>query len=380
MYDPRISAATAAAEAAEARVDQANTARRPQVQFSIDANDEEDSPTQLANVDLSQQLFDFGQTDARVHVARAQADLAWMEVARSAQDVFAETAVAYANVLEADEQTILQQGFLNEVATRVIAIQSRIDAGLGSITELYSLNRLQAEAEIAIITAQQEAVAARLELERLTGTYFDAVEASGLYDYFDLLPATVEQARFFTDENSPESRLSQQEVWIVEAQVRADNRANLPVLEAYGTYDYGTDSGFAVDGAQSGVRFSLPLYQGGLRRAIADEGAQTVQEALRTRQQAQRLIRQQATQVWNDVDLAERVRQVWLHTETLQAQRVEAVQNELDADLATVEDLLTASQELNETRVSQIRAKYDVARAQVQLLRTVGLASPLARR
>ena len=214
MYDPRISAATAAAEAAEARVDQANTARRPQVQFSIDANDEEDSPTQLANVDLSQQLFDFGQTDARVHVARAQADLAWMEVARSAQDVFAETAVAYANVLEADEQTVLQQGFRNEVATQVVAIQSRIDAGLGSITELYSLNRLQAEAEIAIITAQQEAVAARLELERLTGTYFDAVEASGLYDYFDLLPATVEQARFFADENSPESRLSQQEVWI----------------------------------------------------------------------------------------------------------------------------------------------------------------------
>ena len=162
--------------------------------------------------------------------------------------------------------------------------------------------------------------------------------------------------------------------------MRADNRANLPVLEAYGTYDCGTDSGFAVNGAQSGVRFSLPLYQGGLRRAIADEGAQTVQEALRTRQQAQGLIRQQATQVWNDVDLAERVRQVWLHTETLQAQRVEAVQNELDADLATVEDLLTASQELNETRVSQIRAKYDVARAQVQLLRTVGLASPLARR
>ena len=58
--------------------------------------------------------------------------------------------------------------------------------------------------------------------------------------------------------------------------------------------------------------------------------------------------------------------------------RVQAVQNELDADLATLEDFLAAKQELNETEAQRIQAQYDVVRAQITLLRTVGLASPAA--
>ncbi len=377
LYDPRISAATAAAEAAETRIDQARTARRPQVRFSLNADDA-DAATQVATLDLSQQLFDFGQTGASVDTATARANLAWIQVAQSVQDVFADTGLAYAGVLEADEQVALQLAFRDEVTGRAAATQDRIAAGLASITELYALNRVQAEAEIALLRAQQDAKAARMELERLTGTLFEGVDPDALVAYFALLPASDAQARALAEQNAPESWLSQQEVRITEAQTAEENRANLPILEAYTNYEYGENDGADVDGGETGVRFSLPLYQGGLADAIAAEGDQSLQQALRTRQQSRQLLAQTATQTWDNVDLAERVEQIWQQTEALQQDRVQAVQNELDAELATVEDLLTASQELNDTRIALIGAKYDVVRARVQLLRTVGLASPVA--
>ena len=218
----------------------------------------------------------------------------------------------------------------------------------------------------------------RLELERLTGLIVEEVWHRELFDYLELMPETEEDTIRLAEFNSPEARISAQSFQIVEADVRARNRANTPALEAFGQLDIGEQNGIEIDDTDLGIRFNVPIFQGGQRNAIAEEGALNVQEALRLRQQEQLRLRQVASVAWATVGIAERAEQVWDRVLQVQELRLQAVQNEVDADLATQDILLDARSELVETRSDHVRARYDVVRAQLALLRAAGLASPTA--
>ena len=115
----------------------------------------------------------------------------------------------------------------------------------------------------------------------------------------------------------------------------------------------------------------------GRRGAVQAEGQQTLQEALRLRQQDRLLIAQSAAEAWLSVDIATRTADVWYRSLTIQREQEEAVQNEVDADLAGIDALLDVQAELVETRAIQIRARFDIVRAELILLRTIGLSSPI---
>ena len=103
-----------------------------------------------------------------------------------------------------------------------------------------------------------------------------------------------------------------------------------------------------------------------------------MQEALRLRQQDRLLIEQSAAEAWVSVEIAMRTADVWYRSLTIQREQESAVQNEIDADIAGIDALLDVQAELVETQALHIRARFDIVRAQLVVLRTVGLASPLA--
>jgi len=378
--DPRISAAISSAQAEEARVAQLRTTGRPQVSGTLtteSSNGGQSSDTNLAQLEISQEIFSFGTLSSSLDAAEAQVALAWIEVTQTNQDVFADTSLAYANVLQADELVQLRENFSQELDERQRVVEVRIEAGLASLIELQSLARRRAEAQVELLLAEQESITARLDLERLTGVYIREVSFEGLSRRLSLMPESLERSQFLAELSSPESQISEQRFRIVEAQVRADDLANTPSLELFGTYDYGERNGLDVNDQQAGLRLSVPVFQGGLRGAVEREGVQTRQEALRLRQQDQLLIAQSAAASWVQVDIAQRAAAVWVRTQAIQTQQLAAVQNEVNADLATVDDLLEVRAQLVDTQAEVIRARYDVLRTQLALLRTVGLASPL---
>lgn len=379
--DPRISAAVAAAKAEEARVEQIRTTGRPQISGSINAQGDgqgSSTSTGIARIELSQELYSFGRLSSSIEAAQERVTLAWIEVARTNQDVFADVSLAYANVLQADALVAIRRAFRDEMLDRMDAIEERIAAGLAGITEFQALGRVMADAEVALLMADQEATIARLELERLTTKYIDRVSQSKLFAYLRFLPKSEAESKRLAHANSPESHVSEQRFHIVEAEIEAQARANNPSLEAYGSYDYGINSGVDVNDGQIGIRLTVPIYQGGLRNAVSQEGAQSRQEALRLRQQDELLIKQSAAVAWASVGIAKRARGVWQRTMNLQLERIEAVQNEVDADLTPVDQLIQARSDMVDTRAELVRAQYDVVRAQLVLLRTVGLSTPAA--
>lgn len=378
--DPRISAATAAAQAEEARLQQIITTGRPQINSSIYSEGlESEERTYIARIELSQELYSFGRIASSIEAARERVELGWIEVARTNQDVFADVSIAYANVLEADEIAALRQAFLGELQGRGSQVLERIDAGLASIIEYQALARRLAEAEVSVLLAEQEATKARLEMERLTGTFISQTSGNGLSIYLRLMPTNLADVRFLADANSPEAHVSEARFKIVEADVKASNRANLPSLETYGSIDYGERAGVEVNDQQLGIRLSVPLYQGGLRGAVREEGELSVQEALRLRQQDQLQIALAASNAWVDVDIAERSTEVWRRTLRIQRDQESAVQNEVDADLSTLDALLDVQAAIVDTQAELIRSRFNIIRAQLVLLRTIGYASPIAR-
>ncbi len=376
--DPRIASATAAANAQEARLLQIEAGGRPQLISSIDLNEDEGAQSLgTASLELSQELYSFGRLASSIEAAEESVTLAWIEVAQVNQDVIADVMTAYTNVLQADELVALRRAHRDELQQRSDAIIERIEAGLAGITELQALGRRVAEAEVALLRAEQQSEISRLELQRLTGEFVGRVEGRQLRRYIRLLPTSRDEAIFMAENNSPETLVSQQRFRIVDAEIKAQNRANNPSIQAYSTYSYSIE--YAGEGSAAndeiGVRVSLPLIQGGLRSAVAQEGEQNREEALRLRQQDQLLIIEATAIAWTNVEIAHRAVTVWTRSVDLYQDQLIAIQNEVDADLATIADLLDVRSELVNTQAELITANYDVLRSQIILLRTLGLAS-----
>ena len=201
--DPRIGASVAAAEAEEARVRQAIAQGRLQVNSTIFTEGTPEARTSIARVELSQELYSFGRQALTIEAARERRELAWLEVARTNQDVFADVTIAYTNILQADELVALRQEFLSDLEARSDGVLERVSAGLASIVEFQSLGRRLAEAEVNLLLAEQDATTARLEMERLTGTEFSETSGNGLQTYLNLMPDSLDDVTFLADENSP---------------------------------------------------------------------------------------------------------------------------------------------------------------------------------
>lgn len=376
--DPRIGAAVASAEGAQAQVAQARAAGQFQVTARLQAQSDgssRDTSSQTGVLELSKELYTFGRLATSIEAAEERVKLAWIEVGRTSQDVFYEVALAYVEVLQADELWAIRREFTQEVTDRMNLVEQRIEAGIAGVTELQALSRLYAEAQVAELLVERDTITSRLELERLTGIYVDTVWHHELLAYLDFVPDSAQQTLHLADLNAPESLISSQRYEIVEAQIRAQKRANNPGLQLFSTLNYQEQSGFESNSSDFGFRLSVPIYQGGARGAIAEQNRLSREEALRLRQEDQQQIRQFAAVAWATLGISQRAEQVWDQVVQIQKQRIQAIQNEVDADLRSPDTLLDARAEMTETRVDHARARYDVIRAQLTLLRTVGLAS-----
>ena len=379
VNDARVSETIAAALVEEARFEQQLASGGFQVSSSIDiAGDGQSSDIteQVAQVSLSRELWGFGRQARSLAAAEQRVESAWIEVIRTNQDVFSETSIAFANVLEADELLLIRQEFLAELNVRRETVLGRLVERLASITELQDLEGRIIDAEVAVLQAEEVTIITRLQLEQLTGHYAERIYAGELLVYPSLLPESVEQTRHLADANSPEALVSEQRFRVAKAEIEARLRENGPSLEAYGAYEYDEQNGFDVEDGQIGVRFSIPLYQGGLRNSVVEEAEMNEERALRLRQQDRAQIRQAATSAWTTLQIAKRALQTRREGLGIQEERLAAIQNELDLGFITIEALLDARAAYAEQRANLARAHFDVLRAQLTLLRAIGLASP----
>jgi len=379
--DPRIQAAVTAARAGDASIDQARSAYLPQFSGQTTAsrsNRDGENEQGVSRLEISQNVLNFGRRAADIGVAQEEAGLGWIEVTQVYQDVFTEVAEAYVTVLEAEEILQRRIGFVEAVAVQIVAVAEKVETGLADITVLQALSRQQAEAEVARLRATQAVDEARLVLERLIDSAPHTLEPESIAPYLALVPQNEQDVIFYAGEGAPEISIARQRFAITEARILANNRANTPALEVYGSYQRGLNLGDDSEQGEIGFRLDVPIYEGGQRAATRDVGNQQRQGALRTFQQERLLVEQSARLAWSECSVSQQALGIWVDATTTQLERLEAVQNELDLGLTEIDALLEVQSALVEVQIEQISARYAIVRAQIALLRVMGFASPVA--
>lgn len=313
---------------------------------------------------LSYLLFDFGGRGGRVEQAAAETLAAQYTLNQTLQDLALTVEANYYTVIGSEAIVGASQQALDEAQANLDAAQTRHEAGLATIADVYQAQAAYASAQLTLQQAQGQLRIARGALAAAAGYRPDArlaltdwnPEAETVVMPAQTLEALMEQARGAR----PELLAAQAAEQAAAGAVRAARGAALPSLALNASagqtriVDRGDGHPFSV-----GATLSVPLFQGfALKAAIrgaraALEGAQASTESLRLSVQQQVWTAYQNVQTAHDSLGASR-------TQLEAAQRAaDAIRARYKNGLSSILEVLTTEAALAQARVTRIQAYLD---------------------
>ena len=297
QHQPDLRQAHASVEAAQARVDQARAPLRPQVSASASysratSNFAPPPSTSLnqsggkSNFDtvnyyrsalnVNQLLWDFGVTSNRRDAAQASADAqarnektAALTADLNVRTAFYVASAARGAVDAAKEALANQDRHLEQ-------IQAFVDLGRSPPIDLLQAKVDQANADVALINAQNDYASARAVLNQTMG-----VESSISYDVQETISAPIEGESVGLETLVEQALAARPEIAALRDQRRAQELANRATraryfpqlgLQAIGSYN-GVDLDRLVWNLGAALNLSWLIYDGGNVRGILREGA-----------------------------------------------------------------------------------------------------------
>lgn len=186
----------------------------------------------------------------------------------------------------------------------------------------------------------------------------------------DLLRETATQSR-------PELRIAERQTATSAAQEGIARGERLPALSVLGGYRErsGSDRQFYEDW-NVGVQLSVPLVDGGVRRARVEEAVATRAQAEQALEQARLDAARQLQDAW-DADHEAQARVQVTETSVEEAAEALAIEKlKYEQGVGTVTDLLNAETALLTAQADRLQARFDLITARLNLLRATGTLSP----
>jgi len=331
-----------------------------------------DSFAKSVGIAVQQPLFrgfrTTAETDQADNLVRAgRADLVGTE-----QQVLTDSVTAYMNVLR--DQAVLELNINNEQVLRreLEAAQDRFDVGEVTRTDV-----AQAESRLARATADRIASEGDLEISRadyvqVIGAAPGALEQPAPYA---ALPVDVFEAKTLAGGNNPQVLAALAREAAARDTVQLITGELLPTVTLDGSYGYSDDPTFTTTSSEAGsigATVTIPIYQAGAVTSRVREAKQVVSQRRMEIADAKRQAIELATQAW-EVLVTSRA-QVTAFEEQTRSTRIalEGVQEEAQAGLRTVLDVLDAEQEYLDARVSLVRARRDEVVASYIVLASLG--------
>jgi outer membrane protein len=175
----------------------------------------------------------------------------------------------------------------------------------------------------------------------------------------------------------PELRIAEQQSNAGVARETIARGERYPALSLVGGYGErsGTDWQFYEDWAV-GLQFSVPLLDGGVRRARVDEAVLAREQARQTVEQARLEVARQVQDAWDAQTEAESRLQVTGTSieEATEALAIEKLKYEQGVGVTT--DLLNAESALLTAQADRLQAQFDLIVARLGLLRATGALDP----
>ena len=294
-------------------------------------------------------------SQAQLRTGADMGDAAW----RAAQNqAMLRTVQRYFELAMAEEALRVAERQAGAVQRAQVEAHDRFELGESPVTDTH-----EADAALAGMRAQVEAARLQWTLARQA-----LADVTGLPEPTARLPlrdvAPGENLPYWIDAAmaaNPQLRLAQQGVQLAEQELAKRRAAGRPTLDLvaqvgldriHGHGDYGRATN-RNSNALLGVQLNIPLYDGGMSRAQASEGARLLDKAQAQLEQAREQV-------------AEQVRTAWLGWQSSQA-RVAALEDGLNASAARLDATRLGRKVGDRTLLDVLNAENDHARAALAL-------------
>ena len=396
QHDATILAERAAAQAAQERLPQALSQRRPSLSLSAGQNRnhlESQTANMLGQRSVSERYYDSNNAAlqlrqplyrpailAQIKQARAQVQDADAVLDVNENDLLERVAQAYFDALLGQVQLDLASAQKTAFAAQLQSAQKGFAAGVGMRTDVDEAQARMDLAHAQVLQAQQALDLARRRLALLLG-----VPVAQLVQLADLdtqrfapsapVPTSAEQWIALAEESSPQLQALRARLRAAQAEVDKAQAGHKPTLDVVATVSRSdSDSVTSINTVYKqkyvGVQLNVPLYAGGYVSSTVRQALAEVQRMQQTLDAAQRDLSNQVYEQFSA--MTEGVLRIAALEQAVRSaqQALLSSQKSLQAGARTTVDVLNAEQQLTVAQrdLAQARYGYVLAHLKLQML------------
>ena len=396
QHDATILAERAAAQAAQERLPQALSQRRPSLSLSAGQNRnhlESQTANMLGQRSVSERYYDSNNAAlqlrqplyrpailAQIKQARAQVQDADAVLDVNTNDLLERVAQAYFDALLGQVQLDLASAQKTAFAAQLQSAQKGFAAGVGMRTDVDEAQARMDLAHAQVLQAQQALDLARRRLALLLG-----VPVAQLVQLADLdtqrfapsapVPTSAEQWIALAEESSPQLQALRARLRAAQAEVDKAQAGHKPTLDVVATVSRSdSDSVTSINTVYKqkyvGVQLNVPLYAGGYVSSTVRQALAEVQRMQQTLEAAQRDLSNQVYEQFSA--MTEGVLRIAALEQAVRSaqQALLSSQKSLQAGARTTVDVLNAEQQLTVAQrdLAQARYGYVLAHLKLQML------------
>lgn len=396
QHDATILAERAAAQAAQERLPQALSQRRPSLSLSAGQNRnhlESQTANMLGQRSVSERYYDSNNAAlqlrqplyrpailAQIKQARAQVQDADAVLDVNENDLLERVAQAYFDALLGQVQLDLASAQKTAFAAQLQSAQKGFAAGVGMRTDVDEAQARMDLAHAQVLQAQQALDLARRRLALLLG-----VPVAQLVQLADLdtqrfapsapVPTSAEQWIALAEESSPQLQALRARLRAAQAEVDKAQAGHKPTLDVVATVSRSdSDSVTSINTVYKqkyvGVQLNVPLYSGGYVSSTVRQALAEVQRMQQTLEAAQRDLSNQVYEQFSA--MTEGVLRIAALEQAVRSaqQALLSSQKSLQAGARTTVDVLNAEQQLTVAQrdLAQARYGYVLAHLKLQML------------
>ena len=396
QHDATILAERAAAQAAQERLPQALSQRRPSLSLSAGQNRnhlESQTANMLGQRSVSERYYDSNNAAlqlrqplyrpailAQIKQARAQVQDADAVLDVNENDLLERVAQAYFDALLGQVQLDLASAQKTAFAAQLQSAQKGFAAGVGMRPDVDEAQARMDLAHAQVLQAQQALDLARRRLALLLG-----VPVAQLVQLADLdtqrfapsapVPTSAEQWIALAEESSPQLQALRARLRAAQAEVDKAQAGHKPTLDVVATVSRSdSDSVTSINTVYKqkyvGVQLNVPLYSGGYVSSTVRQALAEVQRMQQTLEAAQRDLSNQVYEQFSA--MTEGVLRIAALEQAVRSaqQALLSSQKSLQAGARTTVDVLNAEQQLTVAQrdLAQARYGYVLAHLKLQML------------
>ena len=213
----------------------------------------------LINKQLNAQI---AQVDASILQAKASLEI-------DKQGLIIRVADAYFQFLNAEETLAFRKAERTAIGRQLNQVKAYFDAGRSAITDVKEAQARYDLTNAQVVVAQQQIDVARESLKAITTRYYKKLNgASGNIPLITPKPNSIDAWEKTAIANSPQVIVAQHAINVSQKTIDIERAAKSPTLSLFAKHTGGSTFGedaFDQDklDASVGVKFSMPLYEGG---------------------------------------------------------------------------------------------------------------------